>query len=178
MPTRSAPGIVSDPAWTGQIRRACFRLETGDGVYENTRSRVCCHCLCLPQYLVPRNLVCVRGRLLVVSCLGETEKSLRDADSIKFLCIPSSIEILAHSCFRGSRGLKSVVFERDCHVCALNDSAVPSCESPRPSSLVPPGEPLWISRIGQCAFHSCPFLESICVPSSIKTLRRCYFAFG
>jgi hypothetical protein len=101
----------------------------------------------LAQRDFPRSLVCVEGRVMRFLDLRSPANSLSEESSLRYICIPSSIETISRAFFRPGFRLKNVVFESGCG----------------------------ISTFGQSTFACCLSLQSICVPSSIRAIsNQCF----
>jgi hypothetical protein len=68
------------------------------------------------------------------SLLGRS--SLAGCSSLRWTCIPSSVQTISKSCFSDCSNLSNLTFESSCH----------------------------ISAFGQFAFHGCVSLQDICIP--------------
>jgi hypothetical protein len=143
----------------------------------------------------PRNTVAIRGVAVRVSILRPGVYFSPEAFPLHYICIPSSIETISESCFRGCTHLVSLTFESGCQISHLGASSFTSCSSLLsiciPSSIkaisdscfhqclrlakVTLESGLHLSVLGESAFAACSSIQSICIPSSIETISKFCF---
>jgi hypothetical protein len=122
----------------------------------------------LTQYAFPRNRVIIKGQVFPVTDILDSCASYTvEADYILVgICIPSSVRLLNRLCFQQYRGLKEVVFERDCRLQKIEYGVFNSCSSMEFITI-----PATVHSFGSRCFLECTKLRTIVLmPGSHLTL--------
>jgi hypothetical protein len=173
------------------MRPATASLQTDNSLYIIESSQASACPVPTACWFLPRNAVCHAGFSVPVSSLHRLHLDpLPRSPSIKFVCIPSSVETLRGPCFRDWKELETLVFEQNsrvsgfalelfqacaslrsicvpCAVTAISDHCFAYC---RALSMVTFQSGGYMTVFEDTAYVNCWSLPSICIPSSVESV--------